>query len=184
MGTIKMKRRSGFSLVELVIVVVIIGVIAAIAIPRISRGAKGADESAVRGNLAVLRSAIDMYAAEHSGDFPAQKAAGVDAPDGVGALETEGALVGQLVMFSKTDGTVKATKDVANGFKFGPYLRKGFPPCPVGTNRGKTTVDVVAGVPVFSAAGEGWVYSHDTGEIIVNAADADTDEAGVKFNTY
>ena len=64
-----MVRKPGFSLVELVIVVVIIGVIAAIAVPRISRGAKGANESAVRTNLQTLRTAIDLYAAKHDGQF-------------------------------------------------------------------------------------------------------------------
>ena len=44
--------------------------IAAIAVPRISRGAKGASDAALRGDLAVIRSAIDLYAAEHNGDFP------------------------------------------------------------------------------------------------------------------
>ena len=64
-------RKSGFSLIELVIVIVILAVISAIALPRISRGAKGADESALGQNLAVLRSAIEMYSAEHGGKFPA-----------------------------------------------------------------------------------------------------------------
>jgi len=178
------RRRGGFSLVELVIVIVIIGVIAAIAIPRISRGAKGADESALRGNLAVLRSAIDMYAAEHGGAFPASTAAGAAAPDGVGAIQTEGALVGQLTMFSNMDGTVQATKDAATGFKYGPYLRKGMPPCPVGTNRGKAAVAVLAGTPAYQATGEGWVYSYDTGEIMVNAAATDLDEASVPYSSY
>ena len=63
-------RVRAFSLVELVIVVVIIGVIAAIAVPRISRGARGAGESALRGDLAGLRNCIDLYAAEHGGNFP------------------------------------------------------------------------------------------------------------------
>ena len=58
-------RTRGFSLVELVIVIVIIGIIAAIAVPLISRGAKGASDSAVRGDLAALRAAIDLFAAEH-----------------------------------------------------------------------------------------------------------------------
>ena len=53
--------RRAFSLVELVIVVVIIGIIGAIAIPRLSRGAEGAKDSSLRGNLSVLRSAIEFY---------------------------------------------------------------------------------------------------------------------------
>src|SRR5215218_7529280 len=53
-----------FSLIELVIVVVIIGIIAAIAIPKMSRGSAGAADSALQGNLAVLRNAIDLYSTE------------------------------------------------------------------------------------------------------------------------
>src|SRR3982750_4942719 len=64
-------RSRGFSLIELVIFVVIIGIIAAIAIPRLSRGASGAADSALAGNLAVLRNAVDLYATEHGGSFPA-----------------------------------------------------------------------------------------------------------------
>src|SRR5919112_1210242 len=63
-------RRRGFSLIELVIVVVIIGIIAAIAIPRMSRGTAGAADSALSGNLNVLRNAIELYATEHGGKFP------------------------------------------------------------------------------------------------------------------
>jgi prepilin-type N-terminal cleavage/methylation domain-containing protein len=159
-----MKVRSGkraFSLVELVIVVVIIGVIAAIAVPRISRGAKGAGESALRGSLASMRNAIDMYAAEHGGTFPG--------PD-----DTE--LLRQLT--TKTDAF-----GVAGG-NFGPYLRRGFPPCPVGVRAGDTGVIVAAAVPAVAegTAGKGWVYSSATGEIIVNCDDPD--DSGVVTNTY
>jgi prepilin-type N-terminal cleavage/methylation domain-containing protein len=63
-------NRGGFSLLEVVIVVAIIAILAAIGIPRMSRGSRGANDSAVSGNLAVLRNAIDLYAAEHGGDYP------------------------------------------------------------------------------------------------------------------
>ena len=110
-----MKTRSkahGFSLVELVIVVVIIGVIAAIAVPRISRGSKGAGDAALRASLAGIRNAIDMYAAEHGGAFP----------DGADQATIEG----KLIQKTDFDGTVNASGD------YGPYLRSGFPPVPVG----------------------------------------------------
>ena len=159
-----MKVRSGkraFSLVELVIVVVIIGVIAAIAVPRISRGAKGAGESALRGSLASMRNAIDMYAAEHGGAFP-------------GADNLEATLLRQLTDKTKVDGTAGGT--------FGPYLRRGFPPCPVGVCTGKTGVFVAATGPVVAAGTAGWVYNSVTGEIIVNCNDPD--DSGVVTNTY
>src|SRR5580765_2495355 len=89
--------RRAFSLIELVIVVVIIGIIAAIAIPRMSRGTAGAGDSALGGNLSVLRSAIELYASEHGGVFPGNKS-GVTVED-------------QLTKFSKDDGGVSDTKD-------------------------------------------------------------------------
>jgi prepilin-type N-terminal cleavage/methylation domain-containing protein len=145
------RRTKAFSLVELVIVIVIIGVIAAIAIPRLSRGATGADESGLRGDLAVLRNAIELYASEHSGAYP-------------GAT-----IVNQLTMYTDGSGVTNATKTTQ--FKFGPYIRKPFPSLKVGDNAGSNTVLVVAsGAPaVNEAGGEGWVYSSATGDIIGNS---------------
>ena len=160
-------RKRAFSLVELVIVVVIIGVIAAIAVPRISRGAKGAGESALRGSLASLRNAIDMYSAEHGGAWP-------------GADNVEATLIRQLT--EKTDAL-----GVAGG-NFGPYLRRAFPPCPVGPRVGDTGVALVTTTPLNSATategtdGIGWVYNYQTGEIIVNTDDSD--DSGNPANTY
>ncbi len=160
-----------FSLVELVIVVVIIGVIAAIAVPRISRGAKGAGESALRGSLAGLRNAIDMYSAEHGGAWP-------------GADGLEATLVSQLINKSDASGAVGTTAGV---HIYGPYLRRGFPPTPVGPNVGASGVIMTTTVPIATAVVEatttaGWVYNYQTGEIIVNTVAAD--EGSVLYNTY
>src|SRR3954452_7106709 len=87
------RRPSGFSLIELVIVVVIIAIIGAIAIPRLSRGAAGAADSALVGNLRMLRSAIDLYATEHGGTYP-------DATN----------VASQLTQYSNDAGTFSATK--------------------------------------------------------------------------
>src|SRR5204863_23675 len=63
-------RLRGFSLIEMVIVVVIIAILSAIAVPKLSRGSQGAAESALHGDLRVLRAAIDLYATEHGGIIP------------------------------------------------------------------------------------------------------------------
>ena len=157
------RTHRGFSLVELVIVIVIIGVIAAIAVPRISRGAKGAKDSAVRGNLAVLRNAIGLYAAEHGGEFPAI----------TNDLEL-------LTGYSDEMGVYSATKDVDH--IFGPYL-KAIPPLPVageGTTGGKIGD---AGVGAGDVAGIGWLYTVATGDIKPNTNTAE-DDAGVKYEDY
>ena len=158
-------KSRAFSLIELVIVVVIIGIIAAIAIPRLSRGAAGAADSAIAGNLSVLRNAIDLYATEHGGTYP--------------ALATFEA---QLTQFSDASGTTSATKTATA--IYGPYLRK-VPPLPVGPTGYKNTTTVVdgsSGTP-GTAAGA-WFYNASTGDIKVNLADSEVDTAGKAYNTY
>ncbi len=167
---IRPRPRTAFSLVELVIVIVIIGIIAAIAIPRVSRGARGAGESALRSDLATLRKAIELYAAEHNGVYPGAAA------DGAGnAGGSAGAFKNQLLKYSDAKGNVSDTRDAT--YVFGPYLRKGIPPLPVGENRGQDTVSVANNGPTSAVGdGTGWVYNCETGEIIANADD--TDESG------
>lgn len=164
-------RQRAFSLVELVIVVVIIGVIAAIAVPRISRGARGAGEAALKGSLAGLRNSIDMYAAEHVGAW-----AGAD---GLAATLTD-----QLTKKSNAAGIVGTTPGV---HIFGPYLRAGFPPVPVGPNVGASDVIMTTTVPIQTAVLEatqtaGWVYNYETGELIANTDDLDEKDVG--YDTY
>ncbi len=170
--SLRSHERAGFSLVELVIVIVIISVIATIAIPRISRGAKGAGEAGLRGDLATLRSAIELYGAEHSGTFPGANTDGIG-----GAAGSEAALVSQLTKFTDVNGGAANTKDATH--IYGPYLRKEIPPLKVGANKGSNTVSMVIVAPVVDILGGfGWIYNYQTGEIIANADDAD--ESGTK----
>ena len=160
-------RTRGFSLVELVIVVVIIGVIAAIAVPRISRGAKGAVEASVKGSLAGLRNAIDMFAAEHGGAFPGSYTGDVEAD-----------FIAQLTSKTNASGVVGTT---AGTHIYGPYLRSGVPPLQVGPNKGANGVILTDANPPVVAEGTvtaGWVYNYETGVIIANTDDEDESETG------
>ena len=65
-----LRRRRGFSLIELVIVVIIIGVISAIAIPRLSRGSEGAAVNAFVSEINNYANAIDRYRLETGNDVP------------------------------------------------------------------------------------------------------------------
>lgn len=156
MNTLPLFRR-GFSLIELVIVVVIIGIIAAIAIPRMSRGAAGASDSALKGNLAVLRNAIDLYATEHGGTYP--------------AVAT---IVAQLTQYSDDAGATSATQTGA--YIYGPYIRE-IPALPVGAKKGST------GIAAADGAGIGWIYTAATGTIKANTT-TETDASGKAYNTY
>ena len=158
MSTSRNRANRAFSLIELIIVVVIIGIIAAIAIPRMSRGAAGAADSSLSGSLAVMRSGLDIYAAEHGGTFP--------------VLAT---FVNQMTLFSDVNGATNAVKGGA--FIYGPYLRK-VPPLPVGTERGETGITAIAGTVDM-----GWVYNAAAGTIIANTT-VEADDAGKLYNTY
>ena len=161
--------RKGFSLIELVIVVVIIGIIAAIAIPRMSRGTSGAGDSALSGNLNVLRNAIELYQTEHNGKLP------------TAAIEDE------LTKYTSEDGTTNATK--TNVFAFGPYLRT-IPPITVGSLKVEPTknnkIQTAANdTPVAAASATGaWLYNTATGNIRPNLVDAEVDQNGKAYNSY
>ena len=165
----KRTRRTGFSLIELVIVIVILAVISAIALPRISRGAKAADESALGQNLSVLRSAIELYSAEHGGSFP-----GAD-----GAAAT---FIDQLTKYSDKQGTTANAKDGATGIVYGPYLHR-IPTLTVGGNAGKSDVGMQNTGPVVGGA-TGWVYNFTAGVLIANCPDTELSESGTKYNSW
>jgi prepilin-type N-terminal cleavage/methylation domain-containing protein len=156
--------RSGFSLVELVIVVVIIGILAAIAIPRLSRGAAGATDSAVSGDLAVLRKAIDLYAAEHNGAFP-----------------TVAGFSNQMTTFSDVNGATSTTRTSTH--IYGPYIRA-IPNLKVGPTATRTNGIADASSATIGAGTAGWFYHPTTGDIRTNLAVGVADSANNPYNGY
>jgi prepilin-type N-terminal cleavage/methylation domain-containing protein len=66
----------GFTLIELMIVVAIIGILAAIAIPKFADLVAKSKESAVKGSLGAVRSAVSIYYSDNEGVFPSSAAAG------------------------------------------------------------------------------------------------------------
>ena len=156
--SVKANRRA-FSLIELVIVVVIIGIIGAIAIPRMSRGASGAADSGLIADLAVLRSAVDLYKAEHGGTLPA-----------FATFEA------QMTTYTSDSGATSATKSATN--YLGPYLRE-LPKLKVGTNKGQSAMVAAQG-----GTTAGWVYVAATGAISANLPNTELDVRGVQYNAY
>jgi general secretion pathway protein G len=62
--------RKGLSLVELVIVACIIGILAALVVPLVQGQATDAKTAAAKDNLRILRSTIELYAANNGGIPP------------------------------------------------------------------------------------------------------------------
>ncbi len=166
--TVDRKRGSrGFSLIELVIVIVIMGIISAIAIPRLSRGARTAGASALKGDLATMRNAIELYAAEHDGKYP------------------DASFAAQLTRFSNATGSVTSATKTATEV-YGPYIKE-IPPLPVGSKKdavGVHVTTVAADVPPQGLATDGWWYNSVTQVIRANLPAADVDDDGTAYHTY
>ena len=120
----------------------------------------------MRGNLSVLRKAIDLYAVEHGGAWPA-------------ADKKELTFIDQLTRMTDAAGNVGTTAGV---HIYGPYLRS-IPPVPVGPNIGATGVELKNNGEVYeNKTDKGWVYNYDTADIYTNTDDLD--DSGVGYDTY
>src|SRR5688572_4410607 len=64
------QSRCAFTLIELVVVILILGILAAVAAPRLLGASRTAQESSLKQSLAVVRDAIERYAAQNQGRLP------------------------------------------------------------------------------------------------------------------
>ena len=162
-------QQFGFTLVELLIVVVILGILAAVVIPQFSDSSDSAREAALKSNLGTLRSAIELYKADH-GDYPGLNASSggtcTGGTAGTGAAGSEQALIDQLTRYTDPTG---ASCDLSIGsFVYGPYIKKGIPDNPY-TASSDFAMDTTTALGGLSASGtEAWRYADDTGELIAN----------------
>lgn len=67
----KNNKRSGFTLVELLIVIVIIAVLAAIALPRFMDSGQRSKEASLKADLKLVRNALELFKND-TGAWPAQ----------------------------------------------------------------------------------------------------------------
>ena len=147
-------KKSGFTLVEILIVVIILGILAAIVIPQFTNASQDARKNSLTSQLQTLRSQIELYKLQHLDENPTD----LNAPGSVA-----GATAWQRFI-NKTD----ADHTIAVAGKFGPYLQT-IPMNPVSeTPLTAGDVLVVAADPAFPASGaanEGWVFNHVNGKL-------------------
>jgi general secretion pathway protein G len=143
----KMRTKSGFTLVEILIVVVILGILAAIVIPQFTEASTEAKTSSLCTDLQTMRSQIELYKIQHNDNLP-----------GSGAATFQQSLTGQ----TEVDGDVWVAGDA-----YGPYLQK------IPTNQfvDLDTIEIEAGVGGLGGGNCGWHFDSDTGAI--NADDDD-----------
>lgn len=64
MKNVKKKRKSGFTLIELIVVIAILGILAAIAIPRLTGVTHTAEKNAHNANVAMIENAVTLALAD------------------------------------------------------------------------------------------------------------------------
>ncbi|MEW6380615.1 MAG: type II secretion system protein [bacterium] len=152
----------GFTLIELLMVVIILGILAAVVIPQFSSSSDDAKISALKSNLNTIRGALELYQVQHSGKYP-----------------DPNNFVTTLTQYTDQNGNVSATKD--STYKYGPYLKQGFPqnPFPQDPTKAdqvlidKDTATIGTVTATAAADGPGWKYVAQTGEFIANHPDYD-----------
>ena len=68
---IRNRRNSGFTLIELMIVIAIIAILAAILVPNFIRARAQGQVTACKSNLKNIGTALEMYATDNAGRYPA-----------------------------------------------------------------------------------------------------------------
>ena len=140
-------RKSGFTLVEVLIVVVIMAILAATIIPQFTDSTSDAKASTIKFNLHTLRSQIELYKTQHNGVVP----------------------TGTLVELTKNTD-IDGNQGTGSAYPYGPYIRQ-IPDNPF-TN--SNTVTVITNDPAVAAdvtGTGGWLYNATTGGIWIDHAD-------------
>ncbi len=126
------RKRSAFTLIELLIVVVIIGILAAIAIPKFANTKEKAYFAAMKGDLRNLATAQESYAADNAGAYLGGTTTGPAAIPGLSYSPSTGVTVEVTVL---ARGWSAVATMAATPRKCGMFIDNTEPPAaPGGTN--------------------------------------------------
>ena len=114
-------RKTGFTLVEILIVVVILGILAAIVVPQFTSASNEAIKGALQSQLQTINTQVELYRVREQGAFPDFTAA----PNGWGDLvnsdylkeEPINGYTGETLITDGDEATAAAeTRDSVNGW--------------------------------------------------------------------
>jgi len=147
--TVRSTRKTGFTLVEILIVVIILGILAAIVIPQFTSASQDARKNSLTSQLQTLRSQIELYKLQHLDQLPSTLISGTPAWD-------------QLTNKTNNAGTTGTT----SAFPFGPYLQS----APVNSLNGANamlvvTADQTLGGAVTGGSNKGFVINSSNGKV-------------------
>jgi type IV pilus assembly protein PilA len=118
-------HRVAFTLIELVVVIMILGILAGVAAPKFFNTSASATENGVRQTLSIVRDAIQMYASQNGGEFPACAGDGTSdfqvalQPYLRGAFPTSPVGVKDALITAVSGaGSIAGTADDATGWKY------------------------------------------------------------------
>ena len=133
--------RTAFTLVEILTVVMILAIIGAVVIPQFAGASDDAKLNALKADLQMVRSQLELYRLQHGGQYPTSAAK----------------FPAQMTTYTDTSHAASATK--TGNYVLGPYLME------VPNNPYTETNDVTT-----SAAGatKAWFYNPATGEFRTN----------------
>jgi prepilin-type N-terminal cleavage/methylation domain-containing protein len=165
-----LKNQAGFTLIEMLVVVIILGILAMIIVPQISVSTDDARLNSLQTNVNSIRSAIEVYAAQHANRYPGIYRETDGTTASVSNVEAKAAFLAQLTQFTDMNGMVSGTKTAT--FKYGPYLKTGSLPLNPFNENGDVVVDFaqadITAARAPAGAGEGWQYFAPIGVFFAN----------------
>lgn len=147
-------KRTGFTLVEILIVVIILGILAAIVVPQFTDASNQARLSSVQSDLQTARGQIELYKMQHSGNSPEDQSL-------TGAAGFWAQMIGQ----TDIDGVL------APNSEYGPYLQMA-PTNPFQVQNGNPGNDVTYN---GANADAGWSFDTTTGKLTAQGTDGSGD---------